>query len=52
MAITKKLTDIRDWLLPMLMSGQVRVAHSHENGNLGEVEQELGMAAEEREAYN
>lgn len=39
----QKLSELRDWLLPMLMNGQVTV---------GEVEQELGMVAEERETYN
>jgi len=38
----KKLSELRDWLLPMLMNGQVRV---------GEVEQELGMVAEGGEKY-
>ena len=38
----QKLTELRDWLLPMLMNGQVRV---------GEVESELGMVAEEGGAY-
>ncbi|WP_418638349.1 restriction endonuclease subunit S [Winogradskyella sp.] len=47
----QKLSELRDWLLPMLMNGQVRVAHSHADGNLGEVKQELGMVAEEGEKY-
>ncbi|MCM4168050.1 hypothetical protein KCTC52924_01124 [Arenibacter antarcticus] len=34
----QKLTELRDWLLPMLMNGQVTV---------GEAEEELGMVAEE-----
>ncbi len=38
----QKLSELRDWLLPMLMNGQVTV---------GEAEQELGMVAEERESY-
>ncbi|MCH8534853.1 MAG: restriction endonuclease subunit S [Flavobacteriaceae bacterium] len=44
----QKLTELRDWLLPMLMNGQVRV---------GEVEEyvrgegELGMVAERGEVY-
>ncbi|HBO29364.1 MAG TPA: hypothetical protein DD462_06185 [Leeuwenhoekiella sp.] len=29
----QKLAELRDWLLPMLMNGQVRVAHSLEEGN-------------------
>jgi type I restriction enzyme S subunit len=38
----QELASLRDWLLPMLMNGQVRV---------GEVERELGMVAEGREQY-
>ena len=38
----QKLSELRDWLLPMLMNGQVSV---------GEVESELGMVAEEGEEY-
>lgn len=39
----QKLAELRDWLLPMLMNGQVRV---------GEVEEELNIAAEPRSKYN
>jgi type I restriction enzyme S subunit len=39
----QELASLRDWLLPMLMNGQVSV---------GEVEEELGMVAEERAEYN
>lgn len=38
----QELASLRDWLLPMLMNGQVTVA---------EVEEKLGMVAEERESY-
>jgi type I restriction enzyme S subunit len=38
----QELASLRDWLLPMLMNGQVRV---------GEVEEELGMVAESGEKY-
>lgn len=38
----QELASLRDWLLPMLMNGQVSV---------GEVEEELGMVAEPRESY-
>ena len=38
----QELASLRDWLLPMLMNGQVSV---------GEVEEELRMVAEEREKY-
>ncbi len=37
-----ELASLRDWLLPMLMNGQVSV---------GDVAEELGMVAEERELY-
>jgi type I restriction enzyme S subunit len=38
----QELTSLRDWLLPMLMNGQVSV---------GEVEEELGMVAESLTEY-
>jgi type I restriction enzyme S subunit len=38
----QELSSLRDWLLPMLMNGQVSV---------GDVEEELGMVAEGRESY-
>ena len=38
----KELASLRDWLLPMLMNGQVSV---------GDVEEELGMVAEESACY-
>ncbi|MCW2121205.1 restriction endonuclease subunit S [Flavobacterium sp. 7A] len=38
----QQLASLRDWLLPMLMNGQVRV---------GEVDEELDMVAEPRESY-
>ena len=38
----QKLSELRDWLLPMLMNGQVTV---------GEAKEELGMVAEEKEEY-
>ena len=38
----QELASLRDWLLPMLMNGQVSV---------GEVKEELSMVAEEREKY-
>lgn len=38
----QELASLRDWLLPMLMNGQVGV---------GEVEEELGMVAEPKESY-
>ncbi|WP_299781724.1 restriction endonuclease subunit S [uncultured Formosa sp.] len=63
-----KLSELRDWLLPMLMNGQVRVgspveerdvAHSYADGDLGAVEvlkqvqdDKLGMVAEEDANYD
>lgn len=38
----QKLSELRDWLLPMLMNGQVTV---------GESKEQLGMVAEEGEKY-
>ena len=38
----QELASLRDWLLPMLMNGQVSV---------GDVEEELGMVAEESARY-
>lgn len=42
----QKLAELRDWLLPMLMNGQVRVEKGYE-----EVEEELGMVAENNGKY-
>lgn len=44
----QKLAELRDWLLPMLMNGQVRVedASKYDIGGAG-----LGMVAESREKY-
>ena len=38
----QKLAELRDWLLRMLMNGQVTV---------GELKSELGLVAEERGTY-
>jgi type I restriction enzyme S subunit len=38
----KELASLRDWLLPMLMNGQVSV---------GDLEEELGMVAEDSASY-
>ena len=43
LAENQKLTELRDWLLPMLMNGQVKV--------MGEKETELSMAAEPKMKY-
>lgn len=42
----QQLASLRDWLLPMLMNGQVKVKDSY-----GQVEEELQMAAEEGAVY-
>lgn len=43
----RQKSSLRNWLLPMLMNGQVSVAEAEER-----VEEELGMVAErEREKY-
>ena len=41
-----KLAELRDWLLPMLMNGQVSVGKAYE-----QVEEVLGMVAEDGEGY-
>jgi len=38
----QKLSALRDWLLPMLMNGQVTV---------GEAKEQLGVVAEPQETY-
>ncbi|WP_111612692.1 hypothetical protein [Algoriphagus yeomjeoni] len=43
----QELASLRDWLLPMLMNGQVTVADAEEI-----VEEKLGMVAEERGRYS
>lgn len=43
----QELASLRDWLLPMLMNGQVTVADAEVM-----VEEKLGMVAEERGMYN
>jgi type I restriction enzyme, S subunit len=42
----QKFFTFRDWLLPMLMNGQVSITEAEER-----VEEELGMVAEGRESY-
>lgn len=43
----QELASLRDWLLPMLMNGQVTVKDAYEM-----IEGELGMVAESKEEYN
>jgi type I restriction enzyme S subunit len=50
----QELASLRDWLLPMLMNGQVRIDELSHHDELSDlvVEEELGMVAErEREKY-
>lgn len=42
LAENQRLAELRDWLLPMLMNGQVKI---------GDAEQEFAMAAEEKVVY-
>jgi type I restriction enzyme S subunit len=37
----QKLSELRDWLLPMLMNGQLRITHPDAAQDLGEAEKEL-----------
>lgn len=41
----QKLTELRDWLLPMLMNGQVTVRQAH-GSVVGEVDEKLSSSAE------
>lgn len=43
----QKLAELRDWLLPMLMNGQVRVEKGYDD-----VEEGLGLAAEHKGEYD
>jgi type I restriction enzyme S subunit len=43
----QELASLRDWLLPMLMNGQVTIKDANER-----VEEELGIVAEGKEEYN
>jgi type I restriction enzyme S subunit len=47
----QKLAELRDWLLPMLMNGQVTVRRPESIRDISEAEQELRMVAEERGKY-
>jgi len=47
---TQQLTELRDWLLPMLMNGQVTVRQAHGNA-VKEAEESLSMAAEPSVEY-
>ena len=47
----QKLSELRDWLLPMLMNGQVRVGEINDDIEIKD-EAELHIAAELQENYN
>ncbi|MBO0343075.1 restriction endonuclease subunit S [Flagellimonas profundi] len=47
----QKLAELRDWLLPMLMNGQVTVRSPEEVRDQGEAKAQLGMVAEENGKY-
>lgn len=47
----QKLAELRDWLLPMLMNGQVSIGEAQDTA-VGEAEERLSMVAEERGKYN
>ena len=46
LAENQQLSALRDWLLPMLMNGQVNVGDSEENKASYKIEEEMRMAAE------
>ena len=46
----QQLTELRDWLLPMLMNGQVTVRQAHGNA-VKEAEEKLSMTAEPSVEY-
>tara|TARA_R110000751_G_scaffold305621_1_gene422331 strand:- start:2294 stop:3640 length:1347 start_codon:yes stop_codon:yes gene_type:complete len=47
----QKLSGLRDWLLPMLMNGQVTVANEELGITNAELGNDLGMIAEETQEY-
>ena len=47
----QKLSELRDWLLPMLMNGQVTVANDELGITNAELGNDLGMVAEETQEY-
>lgn len=46
----QKLTELRDWLLPMLMNGQVTVRQAH-GSTVEEAEEKLSLVAEPQAEY-
>ena len=47
----QKLSELRDWLLPMLMNGQVTISNEELRITNAELRNDLGMVAEEGETY-
>lgn len=47
----QKLAELRDWLLPMLMNGQVSVRQAQDK-SVGQAKEEMNMAAEPSVGYN
>ncbi|SHJ97216.1 restriction endonuclease subunit S [Pseudozobellia thermophila] len=47
----QKLSELRDWLLPMLMNGQATVRSPEKVRDKGGVKEQLGMVAEEGGTY-
>ena len=49
----QKLTELRDWLLPMLMNGQIKIMDAeNESSFTTAAEDKLAMAAEPGANYN
>ena len=47
----RKIKELRDWLLPMLMNGQVTVSNDELGFTNPELGNDLGMVVEEGETY-
>ena len=47
----QKLSELRDWLLPMLMNGQVTISKDELGITNAEFRNDLGMVAEETQEY-
>lgn len=47
----QQLASLRDWLLPMLMNGQVKVGDAENSDSYRKVEEKLSMAAEPKVKY-
>ena len=48
----RKIKELRDWLLPMLMNGQVTVSNDELGFTNPELGNDLGMVVEQKEKYN